>query len=524
MALPLMTAAEPLAAVAPGSPEVRKLVDRAVGYLDSARDDRLGGKCLVALALLKTGHPAEHSQVLQAVEACHAAARRGAGSIQEDIYSSAIALIFLCELDPSAETNPRGLAGTFLDSLVRRQKEHGGWGYPNVMTGDTSMTQYGVLSTWTAYRAGLKVAPESIVRVCNWLMRTQDPSGSWGYQGVDPGDFRLVEQNSVSLSLSTAGLGSMLVCADLLGLAAVDPPAGTSSLPAALRPVDAPRPALRQWAGTIDRKVFRAAVERGNRWFSSNYRIQPPLWIHYYLYALERYMSFRELIEGRAVEQPQWYQDGYRMLAETQAADGSWATKDALTGPAVDTAFSVLFLIRSTRQSIQQSYGEGVLVGGRGLPSRTGDIRLRRGRIVSARAYEDANQLIEALSNPDHADHLYLVENPDELVREANLAVLKKHVDRLELVLTTGSPDARLLAVRGLSAVRDLDHVPWLIRALGDADWRVVLAADEGLRFISRRFDGFGIGFTPDEVVRKRSIDGWRDWYQTIRPAAIMVR
>ena len=49
-----------------------------------------------------------------------------------------------------------------------------------------------------------------------------------------------------------------------------------------------------------------------------------PMWTHYYMYALERYRSFQELIEGKVVPEPAWYNDGVEYLQKTQAADGSW--------------------------------------------------------------------------------------------------------------------------------------------------------------------------------------------------------
>ena len=42
--------------------------------------------------------------------------------------------------------------------LRKRQKPHGGWGYEGRETGDTSMTQYGVLSSWVATKARLSMS------------------------------------------------------------------------------------------------------------------------------------------------------------------------------------------------------------------------------------------------------------------------------------------------------------------------------------------------------------------------------
>ena len=56
-----------------------------------------------------------------------------------------------------------------LQFLHARQKKHGGWGYYEQETGDTSMTQYGVLSSWEAKQAGFNISPDSMEAVTNWL-------------------------------------------------------------------------------------------------------------------------------------------------------------------------------------------------------------------------------------------------------------------------------------------------------------------------------------------------------------------
>ena len=50
-----------------------------------------------------------------------------------------------------------------------------------------------------------------------WLIRTQDPSGGFGYQGKIGEGNKLVKQSEVRQSLSAAGLGSVYACSDMLG-------------------------------------------------------------------------------------------------------------------------------------------------------------------------------------------------------------------------------------------------------------------------------------------------------------------
>ena len=49
-----------------------------------------------------------------------------------------------------------------------------------------------------------------------------------------------------------------------------------------------------------------------------------------------------------------------------------------------------------------------------------------------------------------------------------------------------------------------------------------LIEARNGLRFISRNFDGFG---PPDEFTEQQrfeSIDNWKKWYKSIRPTAVL--
>ena len=79
----------------------------------------------------------------------------------------------------------------------RRQSEEGAWSYlgdAEGKHGDTSQTQYVVLALWTAQKQGLIVETEKVAAACNWLLRTQDITGSWGYHGDDPGSFTRKDQ------------------------------------------------------------------------------------------------------------------------------------------------------------------------------------------------------------------------------------------------------------------------------------------------------------------------------------------
>ena len=135
----------------------------------------------------------------------------------------------------------------------------------------------------------------------------------------------------------------------------------------------------------VNQRFLIAAQDRGRDWYRENYKIDPAGFTHYYLYALERYQSFYEAAEGRIVKEPKWYNDGYVWLKNNQEENGSW--KQSTEGlDAVNTAFGILFLLRSTKKAIERakSFGDGAMLAGRGLPGDPMAVRSAAGRSSSS--------------------------------------------------------------------------------------------------------------------------------------------
>jgi hypothetical protein len=510
---------QPAGAVTPDSPEVRKVLDKSFEYLNTAAEGRLGGKCLIGLAFLKDGKDESHAKIAEAVTACQNATKGDAGAINTDIYSTGIAIIFLCSLDPSKYSAE---ILKLSESLERRQKSNGGWGYPERTTGDTSMTQYAVLAYWEMSKVGFNPSLESTERVGNWLLRTQDPGGHWGYQGKEAEgrvSFELVKQDSARPGMAAAGLGATYMVADMLGLGETTVQTD-ATLPAALRPL---RKGQAQQARTrkVDVRKIRAAQERGREWMRKNYTIQTPSFGYYYLYALERYQSFLEAAEGRSVKEPRWYNEGFSYLKKEQQENGSWKDTEGLDAP--NTAFATLFLLRSTKKAIERSktYGEGALLAGRGLPEDPLEVRIRGGQVVSKKVDLSVAELIDVLHQPDHASFAAAAADA-EYLRLQLLALpaadRTAQVARLRSLIETGVADARLTAVRVLGQLRDLDSGETLIAALADSDWRVVVAADDSLRQIGRSVSPSPLGDKPDAKAQASVTQRWKQWYVTIRP------
>ena len=434
-----------------------------------------------------------------------------------DIYSTGLSVIFLVTLDPTTNGPHSLIVERLLESLLARQKSCGGWGYPEMQTGDTSMTQYVVLGYWEATQVGYQVSPESIERVAIWLMKTQDPSGGFGYQGTVSPTFVPVPQTNVYHSLTAAGLGSMYVCADLLGLSALAKER-EEKLPPALKEVKAKT--AKQFKSQIDPRLLREVQTRGKQWFAKNYvAVPPPRWCYYYLYALERYSSFREAVEGMSEEEPQWYNDGVRFLLEKQAADGTWQHDG---GAAVDSAFCVLFLLRSSKKSIERAraFGAGTLIGGRGLPREGTELEVRADRVVVKPLLGPAESLLSSMDDLDYQEDDAALEAMAELPVEDARTLASKHAQKLRQLAGGGSPEARVAAIRTLAKTRNLDYVPLLISALGDRDPKVVREANDGLRRMSRRTSGDALPDRPTDADRQAAIKAWKAWFLAVRPDA----
>ena len=500
------------AALTPESPEVRAVVDKGIAFLEKNSDPRFGASSLAALVMVKDGRAHTHPKIEEAVKDIREMISKP--PIAADVYSTGLSIIFLVELDPSKY---RREIETLIKYLLSIQQAAGGWGYPGTQTGDTSMTQYGVLSMWEAGRAGFATPPDAWERVANWLLRTQDPNGAWGYQGTDPGTFELVAQSAIRPSMSAAGLGSVFICTDQFGMTATAAPAAGQS--AMLRPIQ--KASQRINAAKVNAGLMAAARTRGDEWMTKNYTLDPSGYKHYYFYALERYQSFREVLTGRPFSHPSWYDEVARDLMKTQTADGSWAGECA---PVPDTSFSLLFLLRSSRKSLGKSHGlgDGMLVGGRGFPTESGEIEIRLGKVVAKPLAGPAEQLMSIIGDARNPDYLRAVEGLEEFVSTAGAPELGKQAKRLRELAGSAAPEARATALHALGRTRNLDDAPLLIQSLADPDPGVFHAAEDGLRWMSRKFAPPGDPVDPDDAARLTAIKHWKSWYLSLRPAAIL--
>ncbi|UUO08981.1 terpene cyclase/mutase family protein [Blastopirellula sp. J2-11] len=514
-----------LCAYSPESPEVETMVQKGAGFLKSTGvHDRPGGKALVALALLKAGEKESHPRVQSGVDAARSLGSKTPSNAHDNAYDVGMSLILLCELDPEANREPiQNLLQYFLDT----QKPGGGWGYAGRNTGDNSMTQYGALGLWLSQRSGFEVPIPTVERLCNWILRCQDPSGGWGYQGVDPGpgNFQRVQQVEMRPTMVCAALGSLYMGSDLLNITErrkQDVEEKSPSLPGFVREVKTPDAVERSKILTkaVDAGRVTASKNAGRNNLAATFTISPNQWDFYYLYALERYESFRELDLGKKDPKPAWYDAGVNHLRSTQANTGSWRGKNE--EPMVATAFAILFLKRSTAQSIKKRsrvFDEGRLVGGRGLPKVVEDATIKNGQVVNKSELLESDKFLSMIEADDAELERFLHQDvkfelsEDERGRSEQIVQLRRKIRE-------GSFGARLLAIRAIRQSKDFDSIPALIYALTDPDVRVAIESRDALRFITRKFNGFGMPRGADLTQRSLYANQWKQWYRSVRPDA----
>ena len=521
-------------AYTPKDPTVQRMVARGIAYLESNPDSRVGGNAVIALAMVKAGKPWNHPMVVGAAEAIKAKIQAAGGDPanlvidkkDNDVYSIGTSAIFLISYDPSTY---REDIEFLLEVLALRQKDHGGWGYVSKPTGDTSMTQYAVLSMWEAHQVGFNIPSSVLDGMATWLIKTQDPGGGFGYQGkVSPG-FDPVGQSEMRHSMVAAGLGSVFICSDLMGLSrrAQKKEGGLS----ALEPVEPSEQndaagtggsGRKRIASSVDTSLIKRAKERGNSWMNANFAIEPAglMYVHYYLYALERYCSFRELDEGKSDRKtgPKWYNAGVEYLRQNQADEGYWYSG---SNKPIDTAFAILFLLRSTQKSIQRDrgFGPGTLVGGRGFP-KDGEVVIRNGQVVAKPLSGPFEHMRLAMNNPEQGDLAEAIGRMDELGPKQSQILVTEFAQKLRALVSDPSPDNRIAAVKALGRSGNLENAPILILALDDEDAGVVLEARDGLRRLSRKIGGFGLPDEYNPTEHSQAVKKWRAWYKELQPDA----
>jgi hypothetical protein len=492
------------------------MVNKGIAFIESAPETgmyRTGATCLAGLTVLKVTANADHPKVVQGVQVAKQVIRGASAGNKEThiVYDVCVASMLLAAVNP--EVNRFELE-TARDWLVNIQKANGGHGYLDRETGDTSQVQYAMLAFWSLDKAGVPAPVTTLESSIGYLQTTQDPSGSWGYQGI-LGKGSLVAQTEATKSLGTAGICALLLACDQLNLIG-SRTKDQDGIPKAFERIDTTAKGAGRGKVTLKRDDVDNSIALAFR-YQEKSGPHGDTWHYYWRYSQERYESLRELSVGKQEKSPTWYNQGVDDLAKKQRADGAW--NGIAASPSIDTCLAILFLIRSTQKSIGQ-IGEGIGFGGQGIPLDVTSIRMQGDKIVSEKdmSVENLLSLMEDKENQVSEGML-----PKNLVLSKNPQERAQQTARLSRLLDSEDAMARRLAARLLGRCEDLGVVPDLIYALSDNDGEVPVLAEESLRLLSRHLSKVHFKQSPTDEQKSISEKYWRAWYLTVRPDYVFI-
>lgn len=511
----------------PDHPKVRAMVDKGLAFLNSGEGANggygVGQALLVGYTFLKATGDVDHPKVKQGLEmalsVCNSLPNYRAQGESKIIYESAVAAVLLASIDP-VKYQPQ-LNG-ILYFYQSHQKPHGGFGYLERPTGDTSQVQYVMLALWTMHEADIDVPPALVESTLKYLRATMDPRGGWGYQGK-VGNGQLIGQEGVTKSLATAGIGAVIIGGDILGLfgARKKDKDKDDGIPDAFKRIDLLAKArLERREITMTMQDIQGPLNLGTR-FQNATKFDGSFWYYYWRYSQERYESFVEIVNGQQNKSPDWYNDGVNELASLQSAEGSWGQLPAktVTTEQIDTSLAILFLIRSTQKAIGK-IDSGLASGGIGLPTDLTKIKMRGDKIVSdsETSVENLLTMLEGDASDVQAGLL-----PDNMALTKDPVQRKEQVARLARLLSSKDYLARRIAAKLLGRSEDMEQVPELIYALTDDDPYVPMIAEESLRLLSRRLSSGKLGVEPSPAERAAAVKFWKSWYLGLRPDYIFI-
>lgn len=556
----------------PNHPDVEAMVNRGVAFMERNPPRGLDEGLLAALAVIETKKRYENEVprdnpivrnavegILQAVASDQAFSNDQAGGVAPMLrstgaYIPCLGVIVLCEVNDQLYAEQ---IKYLLGMVVRRQNSDGGFGYPHEKeVTDTSQGQYIGLALTVAKNHGFKWDIEAARRLLETFCETQiNDTWIYHYSGREPrgrpaSDF----DRTPRLSIHVAGLSSTYLLADLLNLrirgkrgsgavVGADNAASVAAvansdvepLPSGVRVYVKPKEGESKADDPLvnfDTSKINGVLSSGTRWLVGQYEVFPKVWPFYYLYGFERYAFFREKSEGAVSELPNWYDDGVVELMNRQLGDGSWKLPQedvnsgrvaiGETSPIQATGLAILFLVRSS-QILFVEGREGVTIGNDSLTPNT-RIDMSNGTVTTSelgKGIDDVMSLIKNSGGDEELEQLLpvlgaairqLSEDPTKSRGEkmAALRGLVLHEDNLR----------RLVAVKVLAGLQDLDSVPALLFALTDPDLEVCREAHNGLRLISRKIDSFPLTSdpTPKEYLDLKK--KWTEWYLKLRPNA----
>lgn len=519
----------------PYHPDVKAAATRGIEYLAANSSDDVGEAILAGIAMIEYWKryeeevPVDDPLVRHALnKALDAMEARAPLPNKRDLYAPCLAAILFCSVDDKKYA-PQ--IQDILYALENRQNTDGGFGYlGEPLTGDTSQTQYAALALWVAKAHGFDMDTAIGEKCLTWLTNTQQGSGSWFYKLKRVGNaYPANGRTQHTLSIHCAGLSTVYLLGDYLELT---PNKKKNNAANQLTGLDLP-PSVsihvakknndRKKVANFDRGRLRASQDAGNRYLANNWTPSIDKWNYYYLYALERYAFFRETAEGSVREIPTWYDQGVEFLFSQQGAEGAWPKGVGVENEYINTAFAVMFLVRASEILVDEG-ADGLVRGNKGFEPDKPTRFNADGTVTSREAIKGVEDVMTLLKDGGADGDLDLVVEAmtaaisemaanDDKSRNEQVAFLRELLQHEDYY-------RRLIAVKLLAGVQDINNAPALIYALGDPAVTVREEAHNGLRLVSRKLDSIQLpeNATPADFAALK--ERWSQWYLGINPGA----
>jgi hypothetical protein len=284
---------------------------------------QVGATALSVYALRVAGIPPKD----EAIQTAWKATLFHSGGLRGDMegYTYALSLLAMA-IEAVDRTKYKTLQQAVASHLVRGQLENGQWTYyckpkeyggqARPRAGDNSNTQFAILGLRSARRCGVKIRREVWEKTAQFWFSAINPYGGWGYGPKGSYDHEM--------SMTAAGISTLAICAEAL------------HGPGALKEIQA------------NVRVSSGQIRLGELLLGKGYEAEEI----YTLYGVERACI---LTGTRMFNDFDWYQEGAKILLETQKENGAWgdnSVRGVATGrgygEACDTAFALLFLKRAT--------------------------------------------------------------------------------------------------------------------------------------------------------------------------------
>lgn len=501
-----------------GVPAFDNAVHKAVDYLNGATVAHKE-ETLVAYALFKAGEPVTAAHVQKGIQTALDRAMNSGYSGYDHVYYAGIDAMLLADVDQEKYFQALQNIANYVASV---QRPDGSFSDSARSPADTSMTQYALLASWAAKRAGCTVRPEILDRAAAWHLGNSNGDGGFPYRPGQPtGDGK----GNSSHTMTIAAAGSLGLARTMLFGPKDKKKTQEKAKFGVLEKVELVETksegSFPQYKPQVGKGNVDNAIARTLGWNEVRYEpVSKNLSRCYYYYALERACALNDVKQIKGQDWFRAYGDG---LLTLQQADGSFKS---FTGSTIPTSFAILYYMRSTKAIIDKLYGVGIQKGGRDLGSLFGEKKKK-----------EVGQLDELLAAIEGAD-LESLEDLDtddivESVQFGSKEELVGQVDKLKLLLK--SPDAahRATAFYALGRTGDFELIPEMIRGLRDPHLDVNVEALRALRYIARKPNGFGLSLDPlqgsplsseDDKVRRanawrtKAFKAWGNWYRRVRP------